>query len=85
VKDTLIIKKIRNILLVLPIIITVVIIGTTFLGFYLTESFDQSDSLFLPIIFATLGLVISIVFSLLVIKRMFKLEKRILIISINRA
>jgi hypothetical protein len=67
------IKKIRNILLVLPIIITVIIIGNTFLGFYFAEFLNQSDSLFIPIIFATIGLGISIVFSLFLIKKEIKL------------
>ncbi len=47
---------------------TVLIVGGVFLGFYVSELLGESDSILLPILFATLGLGVSIVVSLYVAK-----------------
>jgi uncharacterized protein YacL len=61
-------RRIRVTLLVLPAVMVLLIIGGVFLGFYLSSLLGSSDSMVMPLIFATLGFVISVVLSLYVAK-----------------
>ncbi len=67
-KDAVIQRRIKRTFLSLFAIITVLIVGGAFLGFYMSELLGESDSILLPILFATLGLGVSIVVSLYVAK-----------------
>ena len=48
-------------LVLLPFIISVLVVGGVFLGFYVSEVTEDSNRLVYPLIFSTLGLAVSIV------------------------
>ena len=61
-------RKIKKYLLVLPIIMIILIAGGAYLGIQLSKTWGTSNSIIWPILFATIGFVISIVLSIIIVK-----------------
>jgi len=54
-------RRVTLALVLFPLVIAIPVLGGLFSGFYLTALFDESNRILYPLMFSTIGLVISIV------------------------
>jgi len=67
--------QIKSFLIFFPIIMIILIAGGAFLGIQLSKTLGITDSLISSILFATIGFLISIVVSILIIKKKIHTEE----------
>lgn len=68
-------QQIKSLLMILPIIMIILITGGGFLGIQLSKMLGNTDSFMWALLFATIGFLISILISILIIKMKINTEE----------